>query len=155
MKWFKHDTDSLRNRKIRKVVRTHGPTGYAIWFALLEKLYDEEGAFQIVADELWLEDLCDDLKIGDYRTLIRVFDTFAEVGLISRQLWEGEHIIYCEALAERGDGYLVKRIKETEKKRNQRAKKALLSPGDKEGTGGQSANVPLSEIRDQRSEIQN
>lgn len=157
MKWFKHDTDSLRNRKIRKVVRVHGATGYAVWFAVLEKLYEMEDGFQVEADELWLEDLADDLKISDYRILIRVLDTFAEVGLISSQLWQGEHTVYCEAIAERGDNYIEKRAKEAEKKRVQRAKKTppipRVSPGDKKGTSGQMANVPPSEIRSQRSEV--
>ena len=157
MKWFKHDTDSLRNRKIRKVIRVHGATGYAVWFAVLENLYEREDGFQVEADELWLEDLADDLKISDYRTLIRVLDTFAEVGLISSQLWQGEHIVYCEAIAERGDNYIEKRAKEAEKKRVQRAKKSApvprVSPRDKKGTSGQIANVPPSDpdldLRDQ------
>lgn len=153
MKWFKHDTDCLRNRKIRKIIRTHGAIGYAIWFALLEKLYESEGDFQVLADEMWLEDLADDLKISDYRTLIRVFDTFADVGLISSQLWQGEHILYCEAIAERGDAYMEKRVKETQRKRNQRAKKKALSLGDKKGTRGQMPNVPPADVRDQISDL--
>lgn len=140
MKWFPHDTDALRNRKIRKVIRTHGVTGYGIWFALLEKLYEIEGDFTVTADELWLEDLAEDLKITDYRTLIRVFDTLAEVGLISAQLWE-DHLIYCEAIAERGDAYVAKRAKEAEKKRKQRAKRSTMSPGDTQGTEGQNPKM--------------
>lgn len=150
MKWFKHDTDSLRNRKIRKVIRTHGVTGYAIWFALLEKIYEAEGDFQILADELWLEDLAEDLKISDYRVLIRVLDTFADVGLISSQLWQGEHLIFCEAIAERGDAYIDKRAKEAEKKRRQRNTKKeeslTMSPGDKVGTAGQNHEMSPADL---------
>lgn len=150
MKWYRHDTDAMRNRKIRKVIRTHGMLGYGVWFAILEKLYEAEGTFAITADQLWLEDFADECKITDYRTLIRVFDTFSECGLISSQLW-AEHIIYCNAISERGDAYIEKRAKEAEKKRKQRAQKALLSLGDKEGTKGQSSEMSPTdpEIRDQ------
>jgi hypothetical protein len=114
MKYFSHDTDVRSNRKIRKVLRTHGTTGYAIWWALLEELCsaDEKG-FQLVADDLWLEGLAESLCISDYRTLIRVLDTFAEVKLISPQLWV-EHTIYVEAIAERGDAYIKKKAKHAE-----------------------------------------
>jgi hypothetical protein len=100
MKWFQHDTNMLRNRKVRKLLREHGIAGYGIWCVLLEKLHAEEGSFQIVADPLWLEDLAEDLKISGDQDFCRVFDTMAEVGLIDRQLW-GEKIIYCPAIAER------------------------------------------------------
>jgi len=114
MKYFSHDTDVRSNRKIRKVLRTHGTTGYAIWWALLEELCsaDDKG-FQLVANDLWLEGLAESLCISDHRTLIRVLDTFAEVKLISPQLW-AEHTIYVEAIAERGDAYVKKKAKHAE-----------------------------------------
>lgn len=152
MKWFQHKTDAHRNRKIRKVLRVHGPTGYGIWFALLEKLYEAEGEFQIKADELWLEDFADDLKITDPRTLTRVFDTFAEVGLISRQLW-AEQVIYCEKIVEQGDEYIQKKAQNAERQARFREK----AKGEKEGKSlvsnalrnGESNDVTPSEIRDQ------
>lgn len=92
MKWFHHDTDMHQNRKIRKLIRVHGATGYAFWCLLLEKLYATEGDFQVKADELWFEDFAEDLKLGDYRTPIRILDTLAELKLINSQLW-ADHII--------------------------------------------------------------
>lgn len=123
---------------MRKSIRSHGAAAYAVYFALLEYIYTEEGEFRILTDELWLENLADDLRITDYRVLIRILDTFAETGLIDNQMWQGDHSIFIQAVLERGDNYLVKRAKETEKKRIQRAKKPPLSPGDKTGTKGQT-----------------
>ena len=151
--WFRHVTDALRNRKIRKAFRSHGAVAYAIYFAILEDIYKEEDEFRILADELWLEDLADDLRINDYRILVRVLDTFAENGLIDRQMWEGEHAIYIPAVVERGDQYLEKRAKEAEKKRRQREVKKreaqelkeTLSPGDSNGTSGQSPQMSPSD----------
>jgi hypothetical protein len=144
MKWFKHDADMHQNRKIRKLIRTHGATGYAFWCVLLEKIYSAEGNFQIPADDLWFEDIAEDLKLGDYRTPIRILDTLSELGLISTQLWQ-DHVIAIPSVVERGDQYLVKRASEAEKKRGQRAKKAQLSLGDKAGTKGQKAEMSPSD----------
>jgi hypothetical protein len=144
MKWFHHDTDMHRNRKIRKLIRTHGATGFALWCLLLEKLYAQEGDFSIPADELWFEDVSEDLKLGDYRTPIRILDTLAELHLIDSQLWQ-EHVIYAPAIAKRGDQYIVKRVQETEKKRKQRAKIKALSLGDIVGTMGQIAVLSPSD----------
>lgn len=156
MKWFPHQTGANRNSKLRQVVRIHGMAGYGLWWTLLEKLYEAEGDFQIEATELWLADFADDCKITDPRTLTRVFDTFAEVGLISKQLW-ADQIIFCESILEKGDQYIQKRAYEAEKKRKQRAKNKVDVPtgqkGDRKGTEGQIANVPLSEIRDHNSEF--
>jgi 5-methylcytosine-specific restriction endonuclease McrA len=100
MKWFKHDADMHQNRKIRKLIRTHGATGYAFWCVLLEKIYFAECDFQVSADELWFEDIAEDLKLGDYRTPIRILDTLSELGLISSQLWQ-DHVIAIPAVTER------------------------------------------------------
>lgn len=158
MKWFQHDTDMLRNRKIRKLIRVHGITGYGLWCAVLEKLYGHEQGFEIEADELWFEDLAEDLKLSDHRTPIRVLDTLAQLGLIDSQLW-AEHTIYAPAIAERGDAYTMRREKEKEKKRKQRAKAKAAgdlslialdtSPdcplGTPLGTGGQLFDVPSAD----------
>lgn len=121
MRFFSHETKAHQDSKIRKVIRTHGVTGYGIYWLLLEKLYSEDDlGFQIEANVLWLEDFAESLHISDYRVLIRVFDTFSEVGLISKQLW-ADHILYSEAIAQRGDNYVRKKIYEREKKRRQRS----------------------------------
>ncbi|NJR41178.1 MAG: DUF4373 domain-containing protein [Leptolyngbyaceae cyanobacterium CSU_1_4] len=115
MKYFQHDTDSLLNKKMRKVVRTHGATGYAIWWATLEELYkaDDKG-FQVEADDLWLEGLAESLCLSDYRTLTRVFDTFAQIGLISPQLW-ADNYIFVEAIEKRGDQYTKKKAQNAQR----------------------------------------
>lgn len=140
MKWFHHDTDMHRNRKIRKLIRTHGATGYAFWCVLLEKLYDKEDGFQIGADELWFEDIAEDLKLGDYRTPIRILDTLAELGLIDKQLWQ-EHVISSPSITKRGDNYIIKRAQEAAKKQRYRDKQKAMSTVDTCGTKGQNAQM--------------
>lgn len=144
MKWFHHDTDMHRNRKIRKLIRTHGATGYAFWCVLLEKLYEIENGFQIEADELWFEDIAEDLKLADYRTPIRILDTLSELELINKQLWQ-EHVISSPAIAKRGDSYIVKRTQEAEKKQRYRERQKAMSTVDKEGTEGQTWTLSTSD----------
>jgi hypothetical protein len=117
------------------VIRTHGPTGYAIWWAILEELCatDDQG-FQVEANELWLEGLAESLCLTDYRTLTRVLDTFAEIGLISAQLW-AEHSIYVEAIAERGDEYVKKKAAKAAQKAKERER------ARQEAEGKMSQNV--------------
>lgn len=121
MKYFTHDTNSRENRKLWKVIKTHGMTGYGIWWALLEELYQaEDNGFCINADDLWLERFADDLRLSDYRTLVRVFDTFAEVGLIDKQLWQ-EHTLFVSAVIERGDRYVQRKAATKERVAKHRA----------------------------------
>lgn len=161
MKYFQHDTDARRNRKIRKVLRTHGPTGGFIWWSILEELYtsDNDG-FQIHADELWLESFAESLCISDYRTLIRVFDTLAEIGLIDSQLWQ-EHYIYVHSIKERGDKYVAQKSLHARRQAKYRAKKEAQQDQESDASlthqqisgDGETKEVTPSEIRDQNSEI--
>lgn len=134
MRYFQHDTDSRTNRKLRKVLRTHGPTGYAIWWALLEELCqaDDDG-FELKADELWLESLAESMVISDPRTLTRVFDTFAEVGLISAQLW-AEHYIATEKIKERGDNYVRQKSLNAKRQAEFRKRKAEIEASMSQGS---------------------
>lgn len=120
MRYFTHDTSARDNRKLWKLVKTHGVTGYGIWWALLEEIYKAElNGFQIEANDLWLEHFADELRLADSRVLIRVFDTFSELQLIDPQMWH-EHVIYCPAAIERGDAYVHKKAQNAERKRKER-----------------------------------
>jgi hypothetical protein len=156
MKFFSHDTNVRSNRKIRKVLRTHGVTGYAIWWALLEELcLADNNGFQLAADDLWLEGLAESLCLSDHRTLIRVLDTFAEVGLISPQLW-AEHTIYVEAIAERGDADVKKKAKHAEAQARHSAKGKTTKAENKADQFAADTSVtnqqPISDYQKGRSD---
>lgn len=162
MKYFKHDNDARNNPKVRKVLRTHGPTGYAIWWALLEELYkaDEEG-FQIEATELWLETIAESLCISDFRTLIRVFDTFASLNLIDPQLWE-EGWLHAESIKERGDNYIQKKAANAKRQAEYRERQRSLFESESQGRNAlrnaEKPKVTPSEdqkIRDQSLNTEN
>jgi hypothetical protein len=155
VKFFQHDTNARTNRKIRKVIRTHGAVGYAIWWALLEELHlaDEEG-WQLKADDLWLEGVAESLCISDYRTLVRVFDTFADVGLISKQLWE-EHYLYSEAIVVRGDAYVKKKALHAEAQARYAEKLKTTAAAEKPARKSPDASAALTDASANISDYQN
>lgn len=161
MKWFRVETDHVDNEKIWDLFETHGIGGYGFYFWLINALHkQEESGYQIEATDRWIRKTARDLFITDKHTIVRYLDTLTEIGLINSQLW-AEKIICSDGILERADAYMKSRIKEREKKRSQREKikeeaesteNSLVSPGDKEGTLGDNANVPPAEIRS-RSQI--
>jgi hypothetical protein len=155
VKFFQHDTNARTNRKIRKVIRTHGAVGYAIWWALLEELHlaDEEG-WQLKADDLWLEGVAESLCISDCRTLVRVFDAFADVGLISKQLWE-EHYLYSEAIVVRGDAYVKKKALHAEAQARYAEKLKTTAAAEKPARKSPDASAALTDASANISDYQN
>jgi len=139
MKWFSHDTNARRDPKLKGLVRAHGLTGIALWWSLLEELYEAEGQFTIKADALWLDNFAYDLNVTDPRTLTRVFDTFADLGLISKQLWEGEQQIYVEAIAKRGDAYIKSKMSNAERQARYRERQKQKKEEELQRSNGRNA----------------
>ena len=145
MKWFRHDLGSRDSDQVWELMDTHGLQGYGLWWVVLEECYSREPeGFQVSASETWLKRMSRQLGLTDWRTMIRVLDTMAELGLIDPQLW-AENLISVPGIAKRGDSYIVKRAQEREKKRRYREKKLLLSTVDSEGTKGQTPVLSLSD----------
>jgi hypothetical protein len=122
MKYFKHDLVAFDNDKVWDLIEAHGMQGYGIWWWLLEKLYAAEPeGFQISATQTWFKRSSKAMNLTDWRTLVRVLDTFAEIGLISAQLW-AEHTIHAEGIKNRAENYIRQRELATERKRKQRVR---------------------------------
>ena len=151
MKFFNHEISSRKDDQIFELIDIHGLAGYGFFWVILEELYGaEDTGFQIQATSVWMKRLARSLNLTDDRTLVRYFDTLADLGLINKQLWQ-EHIIYSSGVMERADAYMQRKAKEAEKKRNQRAQ-ALLNiecplpvPRDTSGTNDLSLNVPIAD----------
>jgi hypothetical protein len=151
MKFFTHEIASRNDDRIFQLIDIHGLGGYGFFWVILEELYgSEENGFQIEATNIWMKRLARSLNITDDRTIIRYFDTLADLGLIEKQLWQ-EHIIYSQGVMKRSDAYMQRKAKEAEKKRKQRSqeKDSLetfgAAPRESLGTDSQSLNVPLAD----------
>ena len=151
MKFFTHEIASRNDDRIFELIDIHGLGGYGFFWVILEELYgSEENGFQIEATSIWMKRLARSLNITDDRTLVRYFDTLADLGLIDKQMWH-ERIIYSQGVMKRSDCYMQRKAKEAEKKRKQRSlAKNLLDdpeavPGDSQGTAPMSLNVPIAD----------
>ena len=123
MKYFQHDLLCREDDKVWELFEIHGMVGYAAWWVILEELYKaEDSGFQLEATETYLKRLSRDCRITDYRTLPRILDTFADLGLINSQLWQ-EHIIYSANVVARGDYYVEKKAKARARKQKERSAK--------------------------------
>lgn len=150
MRFFTHEINSRNDDRVFELIDIHGLGGYGFFWVILEELYgSEDTGFQIEATNIWMKRLARSLNLTDDRTIIRYFDTLADLGLIDKQLWH-ERIIYSQGVMDRADAYMEKKAKEAEKKRNQRvqAKSSEACPDsvprDTLGTESMSQNVPLS-----------
>jgi hypothetical protein len=120
MKYFSHDLASREDDKCFEIIDTHGMAGYGFWWATLEELYKaEDSGFQIEATPVWIKRFSRDLNITDSRTITRYFDTFADLGLINKQMWQ-EHIIYSDGVMKRADSYMLQKARNAKNKRDQR-----------------------------------
>lgn len=150
MRFFTHEINSRNDDRVFELIDIHGLGGYGFFWVILEELYgSEETGFQIEATNIWMKRLARSLNLTDDRTIIRYFDTLADLGLIDKQLWH-ERIIYSQGVMDRADAYMEKKAKEAEKKRNQRVQAKSSEPCPPPvprvslGTMPMSQNVPLS-----------
>lgn len=123
MKYFQHDLCARQSDKTWELLDRHGLTGYGLWWVVLEELYKaEDSNFCIGATETWCRRLSKDLNVSDWRTLPRILDTFAELGMIDPQLW-AEQTIFAPSVIERGDRYIQKKAQTKARVQEYRDKK--------------------------------
>ncbi|MEM9452398.1 MAG: Lin1244/Lin1753 domain-containing protein, partial [Cyanobacteria bacterium P01_E01_bin.6] len=105
MQWFRHDLSTRDSDQIFELIEAHGVQGYGIWWVILEECYSvESNGFQVEASETWFKRLSKNLNLTDWRTIIRVLDTMANLGLIDSQMW-AEHIVVVPGISKRADDY--------------------------------------------------
>lgn len=126
MKYFKHDLNTREDDKIWELIDRHGLVGYGAWWVILEELYKaEDNGFTLQASETWLKRLGKALNLSDYRTLIRLLDTMAELNLIDSQMW-AEHILFAPGVLKHGDSYVQQKAKNRDRVRKHREKQASI-----------------------------
>jgi hypothetical protein len=100
LKWFQHDSDASLDFKVKKLIRRHGATGYAVYIHCLELI-----ALSISKDNPTLmlehdnETIADNLKIDNIKVVDNIINTIVELNLFQRY----NDNIYCYKMAERLD----------------------------------------------------
>lgn len=128
--FFIHDKDARNDRRIRALCRRHGNDGYASYFRLLEILCGESNLRLDVSEALDAEMLAEDLYLRDVAHLYQILETCAEVGLINKQLWTGERVLFSDALHRRFVERLEKRKSEATRKKSSREARSLQASID-------------------------
>jgi hypothetical protein len=111
MKWFKHDSDSSQDAKIKKLVLRYGAEGYAIYFHCLELIagdvsennitFELEHDSEIIADNLKIKP---ESGISSIDKVNNIMKYIIELGLFD----ESSGKIFCFKMAKRIDKSMVK-----------------------------------------------
>ena len=104
MNWFQHDSDSIQDAKIKKLLIRHGAIGYAVYFHCLELItadisdsnltFELEHDSEIIADNLKIKGTSEKSGISIVEDIMRYI---VELGLFT----ESQNRIFCIKLLKR------------------------------------------------------
>ncbi len=77
--YFSHDYNARTDEKIKKLIRKHGMTGYGVFWAIVEDLYNNANALQSDCEGIAFELRVDETMV---KSILHEFDLF---------VFEGEH----------------------------------------------------------------
>ena len=90
MDWFKHDTNTMMNFKIRKLIIKYGAIGYAVYFYCLELIaancnendisFSLEHILEIIADDLRIKGTTEQSGLGLVKEIV---EYMIELGLLA------------------------------------------------------------------------
>lgn len=115
MKWFRHESDSYSNIKLRAVLHDFGLEGYAVYWLCLE-LVAQQGSmhFELNNNRTWELSLCTTSAL-DLDRLRAMLKRFGELDLIcAKSLAEGK--LSIPKMADYADTYTLRRVAEEHKK---------------------------------------
>lgn len=99
--FFIHDANARNDRKIKALRRRHGNDGYATFFCLIEMLCQEDGMQMPLSNPLDIETVAEECGVRDSAHLLNIIQCCTEIGLLDKQLWESDRIVFSPGLYER------------------------------------------------------
>lgn len=103
MKWFRHESDSHTNVKMRMMFRKHGLAGYGLVWVCREMAAKEGNAFRVATSKDWLITLSESTKLS-IEDLSPMLSYAAEIGLIDGDAYsKGD--LYVPKMVEYTDDY--------------------------------------------------
>lgn len=108
MKWFKHDTDTSDDIKIKRLEEEFKNDGYATFFKILEIIGKEGEKFRLSLEKYpkkWISDKC---HISE-ETLTKILESMGKIGLLCRKSLSN-NILYIPNFRRRADDY-TKRLR--------------------------------------------
>ncbi len=123
--FFIHDANASSNPKIRVLDKKHGNDGYATFFRLLERLCQVDGIQLDLKDYVIVEVLAEDFRLRDGHHLLIIIQSCVELGLLDKQLWESERVVFSPGLYQRYQSRLEERKEAAERMKRKREIESL------------------------------
>lgn len=97
--YYQLDTDVFDDRKVRRLITTHGHTGFTIWIFLMTEIYRKQGYYlQVDADSVF--DFSDELKCPEDQ-VHGVIDYCTQIGLFDADMYTSHGILTSTKIQER------------------------------------------------------
>ncbi len=107
MAWFQHEVGMFDDRKVKKLRRSCGFTGYGLWCFLLEQVA-REGTLCRLSPDYSAEDISVDTGLKN-DLIKKILKIMAETALISKDLYEKSGLICVPQFSKYYDEYHKKR----------------------------------------------
>lgn len=105
--YFPHFVDEGRTKFILET--RWGNNGYAFWYKLLEILCRSDGHYYDCSTATNKMYLCAYMKL-DEQTVDEIMKILIDLGNIDKDLWEQDHVIWCDSLLKNLDSLYAKRV---------------------------------------------
>lgn len=106
MKWFRHQSDSYSNLKLRPVLALFGLEGYGLFWICVELVAQQGIKYRIEAKKTWKSTIQYITKV-DEKKLDEILEMFSEVGLIDKKALN-KGILFIPKMLEYSDEYTKK-----------------------------------------------
>lgn len=123
--FYIHDAHASDDRKVKRLERKFKNDGYATFFKVLERLCREKGMKLSLADLEDAEILAEECNLRDCHHLFAIIQFCTEIGLLNKQLWESERLVFSDSFQQRYIDRLEQRKSDAKRKRRSREVKAL------------------------------
>ncbi len=106
MKWFRHETDTRQDFKIKRLTKRFGMEGYGVYWSVIELLAFETKDnvdVKLPLDDFPIDDIAHDLGMESVK-LKEILDFIAKIALLDNSSYMS-NVLYCKALSKRADDY--------------------------------------------------
>lgn len=148
MDYFPHDVHAFNDKKIEALRMIHGLKGYAVYFFLLEQIYQEKNFELDISDAETRQILCRKLEISQ-EEFDSILFTSIKHGCFDREAYSERGILTSGGIKKRAVIVVEKREKMREKYR--RAKPEVSDAETKEETGEESAQSKEKKSKEKKS----
>jgi hypothetical protein len=142
MDYFPHDTDATNDEKIEALRALYGNDGYAFYFILLERIYNDKGAEFDVSNPAILASLIAKVGVGKER-FFEILETAFSLKCFDRETYRERNVITSNAIKRRASE--VKNLRE--RQRNNKNTSGVLP----EKTGEETKEVTKEETGESKA----